>query len=56
MGFVFTDEHGTTNLSITDDWYEDLNDVYDTLDPEGCVKEEDMQIDNRYIVVSEDDE
>ena len=56
MGFVFTDEHGATNLNITDDWYENLNDVYDTLDPKDCVKEEDMQIDNRYIVVSEDDE
>jgi len=56
MGFVFTDEHGKIKLSITDDWYEDLNDVYDTLDPEDSVKEKDMQIDNRYIVATKDNE
>jgi hypothetical protein len=56
MGFVLIDEHGTINISITDDWYENLNDVYDTLTPEDCIREEDMQIDNRYIVVNEDDE
>lgn len=56
MGFVFTDEQGNMTLNITDDWYEDLSDVFDTLDTEDCVKEEDMQIDNRYFVVNEDDE
>lgn len=56
MGFVFTDEQGNTTLHITDDWYEDLGDVLDTLNPEDSVKEEDMQVDNRYFVVNEDDE
>ncbi len=56
MGFVFTDEQGNTTLHITDDWYENLGDVLDTLDPEDSVKEEDMQVDNRYFVVNEDDE
>jgi len=56
MGFVFTDEQGNMTLNITDDWYGDLSDVFDTLDPEDCVKEKDMQIDNRYFVVNEDDE
>lgn len=48
IGFVFTDEQGNITLQITDDWHEDLSDVLDTLDPRDCVKEEDMQIDNRY--------
>lgn len=56
MGFVFTDEQGNAILNITDDWYEDFNDVFDTLDPADCVKEEDMQVDNRYFVVDEEDE
>lgn len=56
MGFVFTDEKGNIALSITDDWYEEFGDVFDTLDPTDCVNEEDMQIDNRYFVVNEDDE
>lgn len=56
MGFVFTDEHGNVTLSVTDDWYEDFNDVYDTLEPEDSVNEEDMQVDNRYIVADDVDE
>lgn len=56
MGFVFTDEQGAITLSITDDWYDSFSDVLETIDPADCVKEEDMQIDNRYFVVSEDDE
>ncbi|MBM3240387.1 hypothetical protein FJZ31_29240 [Candidatus Poribacteria bacterium] len=65
MGFVFTDEQSDviasqgsqpSALNITDDWYEDLNDVYDTLDPEDSVNERDMQIDNRYMVLNENDE
>jgi hypothetical protein len=43
-------------LSITDDWYEDLNDVYNTLDPEDSVNEDDMQIDNRYMALNENEE
>ena len=53
MGFIFTGEQGNPTLTITDDWYEDLKDVYDTLDAEDSVDEDDMQIDNRYIVLDE---
>ncbi|OQY80612.1 MAG: hypothetical protein B6D41_20780 [Chloroflexi bacterium UTCFX4] len=53
MGFVFTDEVGNPVLNITEEWYEDLNEVYATLDHEECIKEEDMQLDNRYMVFSD---
>lgn len=56
MGFIFADEQGNPTLTITDDWYEDLNDVYDTLDPEDSADEGDMQIDNRYIVLDEEEQ
>lgn len=56
MGFIFTDEQGNPTLTITDDWYENLNEVYDTLDAEDSVDEDDMQIDNRYIVLDEDEQ
>jgi hypothetical protein len=56
MGFAFSDEQGNPRLNITDDWYEDLNDVYDLLTPEDAIDEEDMQVDNRYTTVSENDE
>lgn len=56
MGFVFSDETGHATLHITDDWYEGLNDVFDVLTPEDTVDEEDMQVDNRYAAVTENDE
>ncbi len=56
MGFIFTDDQGNPSLTITDDWYEDLEDIYETLDPEDSVDEDDMQIDNRYIVVNEEEQ
>jgi len=54
MGFVFIDEQGKPTLHITDDWYEDLNEVYATLDPQDAVNENDMQVDNRYTIANED--
>jgi len=56
MGFVFTDEHANAILTITDDWYEDLNDVYATLEMDDAVKEDNMQIDNRYAVLNDNNE
>jgi len=53
MGFVFADENGSSRLSITDDWYENLNDVYETLSKEDSVNENEMQIDNRYLNAEE---
>jgi hypothetical protein len=56
MGFVFSGEQGNSTLSITEEWYEDFNQVYETLDPEDGINEDDMQVDNRYIVSSDIDE
>lgn len=56
MGFVFTNDKGNMSLSITDDWCEDLNEVFEDLTSEDSVKEKDMQIDNRCFVVNNGDE
>ncbi len=53
MGFVFTNQQGQITLNITDDWYDDFADVYDTLDPADSVNEEHMQIDNRYTIATD---
>jgi hypothetical protein len=53
MGFVFTDTQGNSTLSITEEWYENLNDVYDTLNADDSIQESEMQIDNRYAVTNE---
>lgn len=42
-------------LSMSEEWYEDFNEVYETLNPEDSVNEKDMQIDNRYVVAGEAD-
>ncbi|OHB79940.1 MAG: hypothetical protein A2Z25_07650 [Planctomycetes bacterium RBG_16_55_9] len=54
MGFVFTDDHGNPTLTVTDDWYENLNEVYEILGPEDAVNENDMQSDNRYVIVNDE--
>jgi hypothetical protein len=56
MGFVFSDERGKPILQITDDWYEDLNEVYDTLTSQDAINEGDMQVDNRYLITNEDED
>jgi hypothetical protein len=54
MGFVFTDDQGKASLCITEDWSEDFDMVYKTLDPTDSVQEKDMQIDNRYFAVDDE--
>ena len=53
MGFVFIDENGNETLSITDEWLDDFEDAYKTLDCQDAVNEEDMQIDNRNVIYPE---
>jgi len=56
MGLVFIDEGGNSTLKITDEWHDNLIDVYNTLDAGDSVNEGDMQIDNRYIVPNADEQ
>jgi hypothetical protein len=51
MGFVFPQGDGSLILDLTDEWNEDFNEVYESLDPADAVNEKEMQIDNRNIVV-----
>ncbi len=48
MGFVFSDKNGNQIFNLSEEWYENLNDVYDTLTSEDAVNETEMQIDNRF--------
>lgn len=50
MGFIFTQENGNLKLDLTDEWYENFMDAYDTLHPDDAINETDMQIDNRNAV------
>jgi hypothetical protein len=51
MGFVFTDNLGSQMLSISEEWYDDFNQVYETISPDDAIDERDMQIDNRNVIV-----
>ncbi len=50
MGFVFPGEEDAP-LSLTEEWYENFNEIYETLDAEKGVRESEMQVDNRNAVV-----
>jgi hypothetical protein len=56
IGFVFMDDKANDVLSITEDWYEDLNDVYATLNDEDAIDEQEMQIDSRKVILINEEE
>ena len=49
IGFVFVQQGNSLKLDLSDEWYEEFNEVYETLNQEDCINEEDMQIDNRNV-------
>ncbi len=55
IGFVFEDGQDFPILSITEEWSESFMDIYETLNSEDSVSEEDMQVDTRYVIVSDSD-
>lgn len=50
MGFVFIGEDGKENLSLSDEWFDDFNEVFRTIDEDNAIKEKDMQIDHRTYI------
>jgi hypothetical protein len=55
MGFVFTNDRGEQVLSLTEEWYDNFMDIYETLNPEDSINEEEMQIDNRILLSDDQD-
>ncbi len=53
MGFVFTQPDGSLELDLTDEWYDSFNDVCETLAHADAVANDEMQIDNRNVIVEE---
>jgi hypothetical protein len=51
MGFVFSKDEGGLLLHTTDDWYEDFAEVYETVNAQDSVNEDEMQIDCRQEIV-----
>lgn len=55
MGFVFASAEGSPMLSITEEWYENFNDVAQTFSSDDAVSESDMQADNRRLLAHQYD-
>jgi hypothetical protein len=55
MGFVFSNEQGHTQFNFSEEWYENFEEIYKTINEEDSVKEEDMQKDTREFVSDEND-
>ena len=51
MGFVFPQADGSLELDLSDDWNESFDTVFETLNVADAINEDDMQIDNRNVIV-----
>jgi hypothetical protein len=49
MGFVFPQTDNTLKLDLTDEWYNNFDEVCQTLNLSDAIKEIEMQIDNRNV-------
>jgi hypothetical protein len=54
MGFVFTLPDGSLQLDLSDEWFEDFEEVFNTLHPSDAVNEADMQVDSRKVLAGEE--
>lgn len=51
MGFVFSQEDGNLQLDLSDEWNDNFDTVYETLNHDNAISTDDWQIDNRLSVV-----
>jgi len=52
IGFVFN-ENGKNKLSLSDEWFDNFIDAYETLSDKDAINEQDMQIDSRNVIYPE---
>ncbi|MDR1925780.1 MAG: hypothetical protein LBQ66_15545 [Planctomycetaceae bacterium] len=53
MGFVFTNDDETITLSLSDDWFDQFDDVVDSLDKTTFINPNDKQVDVRDVIYDE---
>ena len=51
MGFVLNEN----DLCLSDEWHDDFNEVFETVDVNDAIREEDMQVDNRNVVYEDEE-
>jgi hypothetical protein len=55
MGFVFINKDGKTKFNFSEEWFEDFNSAYETINKTDSVNEFDMQKDARVFIADEDE-
>lgn len=53
MGFVFVQPDNSLRLNLSDEWYDSFNEVCKTLTENDAIKDNEMQIDNRNIIIQD---
>jgi hypothetical protein len=54
IGFIFSHTNNVLKLELTDDWYENLEEAYESINQGNAVNEVDMQVDNRNVLPKKD--
>ena len=54
MGFVFVGEDGSFQLNLSEEWFDDFEEVTASLDPSSAINPEDKQVDNRNVVYEDE--
>jgi len=55
MGFIFTGNIGDSQFDFSEEWYEDFNKAYETINKKDAIKESDMQKDSRVFISDENE-
>jgi len=53
MGFIFTDEDGKTQFDLSEEWFDDFDEAYKTINKKDAICESDMQKDLRTIITDD---
>jgi hypothetical protein len=54
MGFVFINKDGKTQFNFSEEWFENFNNAYETVNKADSINESDMQKDTRVFIADED--
>lgn len=54
MGFVFINKDGKTQFNFSEEWFENFNNAYETINKADSVNESDMQKNTRVFITDED--
>ena len=55
MGFIFINNDGNSQFNLSEEWHEDFNKVYETINEKDAIKESDMQKDLRVFIADENE-